>query len=343
MKLAQLSPSMFCVHFLVLPLNRTGSAAPKGLDGRLSSNRMRKVNGDLLEEIVYGNMRGVKRALAAGAAVDGPPGNIIKPIIVAATQRHPGVISLLLSKGANLDIAAPRDPLPAEEGWVYPRGTRAIHAAANAGQVDVLRVLLQAGAQPNVIDGRGRTPLIAACSMCPSETAQPLLTVVEVLLEAGALPRLADDDGRVPLHGAARLGADDAIEVLVTAAPGTLTHADKDGVSPLCLAAMEGHESAVRVLLSAGASDKEAWGNDKEMSLGMAANMGHEGVAAVLLGMGSEAVGGVEGVRGAMLLAIRYGHPRVLDMLLGVDGEEMRAWWTKVATPEDSTCSCSRL
>lgn len=47
-------------------------------------------------------------------------------------------------------------------------------------------------------------------------------------------------------------------------------------------------------------------------------------MVAVLLDIGLQAAGGVEAVNTALKHALKYGHPRILNMLLGIGGEEMR-------------------
>lgn len=186
-----------------------------------------KRDAELLHYILSGNMRGVKRLLAAGAAGDGAPGNPFLPLVEATKWGYLSIVHLFLEKGANIEIATSHDPTTAQESVLYPRGTRAIHAAAYASRVDILRALLQAGAQPNPKDSNGYTPLITAASAKESCAA-----MVEILLEAGALPSLANNLGRVALHFATLFGAEDAIKVLVAAAPSTLNHADEGGVTP---------------------------------------------------------------------------------------------------------------
>lgn len=286
-----------------------------------------------MEGITYDNVRRVKKALAAGARVDGTPGTLITPLMRAATYGRLGMTNFLLEKGAKLETSTPFDTTTPEEATAYPRGTRVLHVAAYAGEVEILRALLQAGAQPNAKNADGWTPLMAACNGCRSQS-QRRVTTVEVLLEAGALPSLSDKEGHCPLHIAAHWGVDDAIAILAAAAPGTLNHPNQEGFTPLCAAAKQGHESAVRLLLSVGASDREGWRRNKETSLGCSAERGHEGVTAVLLGAGLQAVGGVEAVRDAMLRAIKNDHPRILDMLLCIEGEQMRTRWAKIASHE---------
>lgn len=57
-------------------------------------------------------------------------------------------------------------PENGSESLVYLHGERAVHAAIYGGHADALRVLLQAGANPNSTDSFGMTPLMAAWSNC---------------------------------------------------------------------------------------------------------------------------------------------------------------------------------
>lgn len=297
----------------------------------------------LLDEITYNNTRRVKRALAAGAAVDGVPDDVRLPLLRAATLGRVGIIDVLLEKGANIDIAVPRDVLT-EEGFSFPRGTRALHAAACAQEVDALRALLLAGAQPNVKNSCGCTALMLACD--GRRPFQRSLTMVEMLLEAGANPSLASVVGRIALHSAAHGGADNLIQVLAVAAPGTLNHADEDGLTPLSAAAEEGHESTVRLLLSAGASDRESGTQNRESSIRKATRNGHGRVVAVLLDAGLEAVGGADVFRAALRQALSSGRPRILDMLLGIEGDTLRTQLANSDTPDGlpillaASCGC---
>lgn len=83
----------------------------------------------------------------------------------------------------------------------------------------------------------------------------------------------------------------------------------------------------MRLLLSLGASDKQDWITREEGALVLAAQFGQTGAVAVLLDMGLEAVGGADAVRAALRHVIKFGHAKMLHLLLGVEGEEMRAWW----------------
>ena len=60
----------------------------------------------------------------------------------------------------------------------------------------VVKALLAAGANPDVRDNRGRTPLHYAVAK-----DGVILAVVEALLDAGADPAAKDSEGKTPLEG----------------------------------------------------------------------------------------------------------------------------------------------
>jgi len=64
-------------------------------------------------------------------------------------------------------------------------GDTPLHVAAQLGDPADVRVLLEAGADPNAIGGRGRTPLFC------TENAK----IAEMLVGAGANTNHRDDDG----------------------------------------------------------------------------------------------------------------------------------------------------
>lgn len=86
--------------------------------------------------------------------------------------------ALLIGRGAEVDAFG--------RGWMT--GT-AMHSAVSRLQSDVVRILLEAGANPNVRQSAGWTPL-------HSSAANGDLTSVELLLAADADPTATNDEGR---------------------------------------------------------------------------------------------------------------------------------------------------
>jgi ankyrin repeat protein len=104
-------------------------------------------------------------------------------------------VKAALEDGADVDYATP------------DRARMAVlHVAAAHGSADIVSLLLQRGANVNIVDKLfGSTPLITALSSIVSE-APDKIRVVEVLVANGADVRRADEDGKTPLHWAAIKG-----------------------------------------------------------------------------------------------------------------------------------------
>ncbi len=91
------------------------------------------------------------------------------------------------------------------------RGDTAVHAAAFSGNAGLLRAVLAGGGDPNVRNPHtGATPLVSAL-------LSPEARQFEVLLDAGADADVADLNGDTPLHVAARTNAGAAILRLLAA------------------------------------------------------------------------------------------------------------------------------
>lgn len=79
------------------------------------------------------------------------------------------------------------------DGWYWPLGVTALHWAASIGNVPLTALLVDEGANVNILDQGDNTPLKRAVHMGQMETAQ-------WLLDNGANPDLAASNGQTPLH-----------------------------------------------------------------------------------------------------------------------------------------------
>lgn len=97
-------------------------------------------------------------------------------------------------------------------------GDTALHIAAAAYDVAIVRALLDAGADCNAINRRRATPLHSASVGAPGSShwhPDAQSATIALLIDAGADPDAADMDGARPLHRAARTRCGAAVAVLL--------------------------------------------------------------------------------------------------------------------------------
>lgn len=102
-----------------------------------------------------------------------------------------------------------RNPAPSSDGFVEGGGY--LDAASFLGNVEIVKVLIRYGANPNGRDNLGNTPLIMAVEDSPKGIA-----VVKYLLDHGADRNLVNNQGRTALDLALKNGFDKCASVLET-------------------------------------------------------------------------------------------------------------------------------
>lgn len=185
-----------------------------------------------------------------------------------------------------------------------------------------MAALLRKGAPPNAVGLTGTTAVYAAALH-----ADP--TVVRLLLEAGADPNVeSTDDGEgTPLCAAACWGYDEVVRELLAhgADPGQREDGGR-GYSPLLWASKNGHREAVRLLLEAGADPNADVGD--ENPLRAAVWRGSLAVVRLLLEHGADPRVRSEDGETPLQVADAWADKDVEDELrrwaAAVDGEEVR-------------------
>ncbi len=156
------------------------------------------------------------------------------------------IIRLLLTRGADPNPRTTESPpvrnqLLATTGtleWVDFTGQTPFLAAALAGDLAVMRLLLDHGADPHLATFHGTTPLMAAAgvnwvvSQTYTEGPEALLDAVELCVELGMDVNAANSMGITAVMGAANRGSDPIIEFLVDRGA-SLDVADTEGRTPL--------------------------------------------------------------------------------------------------------------
>lgn len=155
----------------------------------------------------------------------------------------------------------------------------ALMAAARMGHVEVVKLLLGAGATVDQRGGAGETALMIAAA-CGHEAT------VRVLVAGGASPNQAARDGGTPLMHGARSGHTGVVRALVQVGA-HLDVASVGGDTALMLASAGGYVPTVMVLLEAGALVALARAHDGVTALNLAAMYRHTTVMHLLTDCGA--------------------------------------------------------
>ncbi|MDE0127435.1 MAG: ankyrin repeat domain-containing protein [Bryobacterales bacterium] len=196
----------------------------------------------------------------------------------------------------------------ADPNAMNDRGETPLHRGATNSNPVVISHLLSAGANPNAMDNDGYTPLHYAAAQSGNARA------VTRLLGAGADPLVESNDGRTPLHSALRYAADRGVvlELVEAGAAENLTF--------LQMAVLEGDSAAVSLLL-AGAGDPNAADAYGWSALHFAVPLAGSGVVSALLAAGADpnarTVGGATGLH----LAARQATLDVVANLVDAGGD----------------------
>lgn len=179
----------------------------------------------LLAATALGDAAAVESALAAGADPDVRDGRGRTPLHVAAFVGRPDIMSMLVAAGADpnaleddrydvVTIAAVENDVPtlraalelgaSSANVTSPYDGTALIAAAHLGHVEVVRVLIEAGAPLDHVNNLDWTALIEAIVL--GDGGPRHTEVVRLLVDAGARVDLADGGGRAPRELAAERG-----------------------------------------------------------------------------------------------------------------------------------------
>ncbi|CAN0330441.1 unnamed protein product [Ectocarpus sp. 12 AP-2014] len=202
----------------------------------------------LFSSVSRGDLARTRALLAAGASVDGSRKLDCCPLAVAAARGDLDMTSLLIDRGAKLDLGAPRDVHNRLTGALtMAKGARPIHTAIGSGQYETFRLLMRAGADPNVANVDGFTPLMSACLV--QRVGPHRASIVRELLDGGADPAMVDTYDLTAMHFAAGKGRVELIDMLAAKAPATLHRAGRNGFTPLGKAAAGGEAAAAARIL----------------------------------------------------------------------------------------------
>jgi len=145
------------------------------------------------------------------------------PLLAAIVDDDRAAVASLLRADAELARRLMDGPKLHTSGifhWIYARDT-ALHLAAAGHRVEIVRLLLQAGADPNAaLNHRRSGPLHYAADGFvggPAWDPDRQVATLQVLLEAGAHIHAQDKNGATALHRAVRTRCAAAVRFLLRA------------------------------------------------------------------------------------------------------------------------------
>ncbi|KAM9777394.1 ankyrin repeat and SOCS box protein 2-like [Neosynchiropus ocellatus] len=181
--------------------------------------------------------------------------------------------------------------------------------AVSCGHLSCARVLLEAGADPDISNKNKETPLYKACA---SENAD----LVDLLLSFGATANQRCGQGWTALHEAVSRNNTEICEVLIRGGA-AVNPANTYSVTPLITAAQRGHMRALKFLIAKGA-DVNLQTCDGVTALHEAAKYGHKEVVAELLSRNADANSSTDGGFLPLHVAAQHGHHQVVTQLVPV-------------------------
>ncbi|KAH0566016.1 hypothetical protein GP486_000588 [Trichoglossum hirsutum] len=261
----------------------------KGISPRKEYGSDEGDGGPLAMAANSGDSEMVQLLLDFGTGVNARGGDYGTALQAAAVMGHNGVVRLLLDRGADPNIQAGRHNTALRAALVCgandvvltllregadPKVGETLQLAADKGDDNAIRYLLDAGADINSIAGNYATALQFAA-------VSGNATTVSLLLARGADPNVIGGFDRTALRAAVGRKYDTMAQELLKAG------ADPNSEGALHLAAQNGNDDAINYLLDAGA-DVNATAGHYGTALEYAAINGKATTVSLLLARGAD-------------------------------------------------------
>ncbi len=203
-----------------------------------------------LEPVTDGVEPVARMLVAAGAPIEGDPGDKETPLITAASYGDSEVARVLIEAGADIEATA-----AADSGGV-PDGSALLHAAV-FGFTDVVDLLVGSGARIHSLVEAAAAGDIGGWSSAETPRAERVraltmaaghdrVHVIEQLLEAGAPVDAVDDWGSSALRAAAENGHPASVRVLLAAGADPSQRVGEEHLTPLEWCRRQRPEDAAR-------------------------------------------------------------------------------------------------
>ena len=153
-------------------------------------------------------------------------------------------------------------------------GLTALHYAANKGSIPLLKLLIENGANVDVVTNNGKNLMHMA-----AEGNQPSM-LIYLITEEHQSAQTVDENGSTPLHWACYAGAEEAVNFLLIL-NSDINEQDKEKFTPLNVATKEGRENIVIKLLEKNA-DKNLPNNKGELPIDIARKKNYKKIVQIL-------------------------------------------------------------
>jgi len=288
----------------------------------------------------------VQLLLDNNASINKPIPNGATPLTIAASKGHVDIVQLLLEKGAEINgNGIPPLFMAAQNGCTEvvalllavkgvevnkPTTNKAVSPlsiAAEGGHVDVVKRLIEAGADVNQADQEGLTPL----SIAAAKGRWNILELLLAKMDNRAVNFHPDvHDTQLMLYAGVAKGLIHI--VLFALAKGADINKIHKDWTPLLFAAHEGHVAIVTLLLAKKAEVNKP-NNNGETPLFMAAQNGSEEVVKLLIDAGANINEANKNGMAPLFIAVQKGHTKVVESLLAAKGVDVNQADTDGKTP----------
>ncbi len=195
----------------------------------------------------------MKLLIKHGCSLDYPKDiRTANPLWIATKKMQTSIVVFLLEAGFDVQVAnihylchkgnVALIKLLIKAGYDVSSDHMILNHAIAGGNLDTIRLVLKAGANPNtVIPGVKSTPLQAACS-------NKCMPVIKLLISAGADYLIKDANDQTLVHCACSSGFVELIDLLASLNV-DLNTKDVYGKTPLIIAIFEDHDECAKVLV----------------------------------------------------------------------------------------------
>ncbi|RKK21198.1 hypothetical protein BFJ67_g17408, partial [Fusarium oxysporum f. sp. cepae] len=243
------------------------------------------------------------------------------PISWACEEGHLAIAAFILDQGAqvivdelvrfvkngNIEVVKMLLEKGANPRTADNYGSTPLHLVSQNGHLEIAKMLLEKGANARAATKNGWTPLHLASKNGHLETAR-------ILLEKGADAAAADNDGWTPLHDASRNGHLEIAKILLDNRADTAA-ANNDGWTPLHDASRKGHLEITKILLD-NRADTAATNHDGSTPLHYASGNGHPEITKILLDKGADTAAANNDGSTPLHYASGNGHSAITKILL---------------------------